>query len=164
LDVSGSLATYGWALRNFGRYEQALAVYLESTALLDEGIAMGDKGLLRLLSIKAKNGEQLARILVAMNRRIAARQRIEESVAVYRRILSIQPKSASDRRGLALSLGVLAEIEAARGGSSEQCSNTVLEALQLSEQAILDDRQNAKVREEGADLEAVARRLGCASR
>lgn len=59
-DVGGSLATYGWALREFGHYREALAAYEESNSLTDEVLRSSDLTNFAMLLLKAETRSSCA--------------------------------------------------------------------------------------------------------
>jgi hypothetical protein len=86
----------------------------------------------------------------------AARKSAVDSIAQYRQLLVAEPKSATDRRGLAISLAILAKIDHAMG---KPFSKEIREALALSAQCVADDPANVKAKGEESEIREIARML-----
>lgn len=81
-------------------------------------------------------------------------------MAIYRRIADIEPGDAASRRGLAVSLGLLAERQAADGERRAVIGATFRESLTLAKSAVAADPVNEKAKEELADVQHTGWRLG----
>jgi hypothetical protein len=66
-----------------------------------------------------------------------------------------EPNNASDRRGLAISLALSADLDALFGKPHQ---SEIQEAVALSELAVANDPANVKVKEEQSEIQTIVRR------
>ncbi|MBI4877838.1 MAG: protein kinase [Acidobacteria bacterium] len=156
-DLAATLATYGWALRHFGEPARAIEVYDESNRIVDT--LLEKQSTVRLLSLKAKNNEQIGRSLLALGRNREAGSVLGAAVELFRRIRTLDPFNASDRRAMAVCLSVLAEAEQ-NLGRRPAARATGREALELIDAVAAADPANLKIREDQEEVRQRVQRLG----
>ncbi|MBS1875842.1 MAG: protein kinase [Acidobacteria bacterium] len=150
---AGTLATLGFGLRSFGHQAEALDAYRRSERALDA--LPESRGSSVIKSMRAKNREQVSRILLATGRNTEALEAAKESVAIFRNIEEQTSWSAGNRRSTAVALGVLAHALDSMGKRAE-ARLAVREAVKLIDAAAAADPANRKVREEAAEIYARA--------
>jgi tetratricopeptide (TPR) repeat protein/tRNA A-37 threonylcarbamoyl transferase component Bud32 len=141
--VAGRLGLLGWAQREYGYFEEALASYRESQEMLRRAVGLPQE--LDRRQMLASNSQQMGRILRAMGRRKEAGVALREAVAGYRALLAEDPLNVGCQRGLAGSLALLA-VEGRGYGE---------EAVRILRGVVERDPQNAKAREELAEVEGL---------
>jgi tRNA A-37 threonylcarbamoyl transferase component Bud32/tetratricopeptide (TPR) repeat protein len=143
--VAARLGLLGWAQREYGYLDEALASYRESQELLERAAGLPDE--LERRQMVASNSLQIGRILRAMGRGKEAVVAVREAVAGYRALLANDPLNVGCQRGLAGSLVLLA-VEGRGYGE---------EAVRILRAVVDRDPQNAKAREELREAEGMVK-------
>jgi len=150
--TAGFHANLGWALRHFGRYDEAATAYARSTAMLEAIEEPGAR--LEVRSRLARNAEQQARIELAKGQVRQAEARLRQAVGELRRTRELIPISAASRRLLASMLSVWCVARRQLGESGPEIDRIGLEAIGLLQAEVQRDPANAMVKEELARVSA----------
>lgn len=147
---AGTVASYGYGLRHFGHYPEALDAYAESDRILD-GLPSALRDGVQTASIRARNREQVGRTLLAMGRNREARDAFLGALALFEQMEARAPWSAGNRRSMASTLGVLATAQDATG-DRRGARKSAQRAIKLIDAAAAADTANQKVKEEAAEI------------
>ncbi len=160
-DLASALATRGYALREMGRLEEALADYHESEAIVDR-LKEGGAGDLILSWLAAKNKLEIGKIRLSSGALPEAESTLWKAVAAHRALLENAPQAVSFQRTLALSLSWLAIARYRLNRPPATWRSTHLEANRVAANALFHDPMNAKARDEAALIRRNARECGVA--
>jgi serine/threonine protein kinase len=148
---AGSLCSYGELLRETGRSEEAEKSYSEALPLIDSLVRAHPHRLDYIWHL-ARENEEYARVVLALNRWPESRIHFERAIALYRQIQAIDPDAMSNQRALAVCLGLLGA-ELKRYG--DPTAHALLqEALQLSQSAAAQDPASYRAQQELAMVRA----------
>lgn len=156
--LAGTLALYGWALREFGKTGEALAAYNESIGIVTSAGGKVDATDMFYAPLLARNYYERGRVYLQFQKPADARRDFEQSIEVFRRIQIVEPDSVSNNRSLALALAHHASLTgpASREGADE--------AIRLAEAACKVDPRNQKAAEDLAKVRSLVRGLATPGR
>lgn len=148
-DLAGALAARGHVYREMGRYQQALADYQESQAIVSR-LLENEGGNLGLEWLDAKNKLELGKTMLFSGAVREAETLLWRAVATHRSLLESAPQAVSIQRTLALSLSWIAVAHHRLHRPAGVWRKTHLEAWHIAEAALRRDPLNAKARSEAA--------------
>lgn len=150
VQLAGGLSTYCAGLVEFRRYDEALTVCRESSAVLDS-ISWRRRAEREPNSLRARNNLHMVAALAGQGKAAEALDLASEAVGGFRRLLVERPLDASARRGLAAALIRLAEAQSATG-DRESAASHAREAIVLAGQALQDDPESYRMKREADDI------------
>lgn len=160
-DLASALATRGFAYREMGRLQEALADYQESEAIVGRQME-GGAGNLVLEWLAAKNKLEIGKIRLLSGALQEAESTLWSAVASHRALLESAPQAVSFQRTFALSLSWLAMARYRLNRPPGTWRATHMEASRVAANALLNDPANAKARDEAALIRRHARDCGVA--
>ena len=147
LTMAGHLAALGWAQREAGESQSALASYRRAEGLLRPALRGRPRDPHVVILLARNLGEQ-GRIQAAMGQAPKALGTLQESLTLHDRALTFEPDSVSTRRWRAMTLARLASVAAgtrpARGWAAE--------AREEIARVVARDSANQLVRQEQAEI------------